>query len=310
MKSLRLLTLAGLLGGLMLPHLSAQQPSAAKAEPTAAEKEAMLKAANAEVESFGWTRGGKAKLGTLAEIAIPAGYRFTDGKGASKMLEFYGNPPSSNYLGLLATENFEEHSVLFSFDETGYVKDDDKDKLAEEADDMLKTFQEGTKAGNEGRRALGLDEMETVGWAVAPRYNDRTQNLEWATKLKSLRTGSVTINHNTRLLGRKGVMKVTLLCSPEELEGLLPAYQKLLSGFAYLEGERYAEYTAGDKLAKYGVTGLVAFGAAGVAAKMGLFAKLGGLFAKLGKGIIIVVVAVGAALKAIFTKLFGKSNPA
>lgn len=311
MKSLRLLSLAGLLGGLMLTLAGAQEPAGTgpgDQKMTPEQEAALLKQDNAEVESFGWTRGGIGKLGTMAEIAIPAGYRFTNGAGASKMLEFYGNPPSSGYLGMLATENFQEHSVLFKFSDDGYVKDDDKDALVKEADELLKTLKEGTEAGNARRRELKLDEMEITGWAVAPRYNDKTQNLEWATNLRSKRTGSVTVNHSTRILGRSGVMQVTLLCDPDKLEALLPEYQKVLAGFSYVQGERYAEYRAGDKLASYTLTGLVAGGAAVAASKMGLFAKLGGFLGKLGKGLIVLVVAIGAGLKALFSKLFGKKE--
>lgn len=299
MKNLLPFTLASLLMGLAWSSLQAQTT-----EPTPAEREARRKAVMDKVEGFGWTRTGVGQLGSWAQVAIPQGYRFTDGNGASKMLEFYGNPPSDGYVGMLATERLEEHSIIFEFDESGYVKDDEKDKL--DADAMLESLQEGTIAGNERRRELGLEEMETVGWAVPPRYNEKTNNLEWATKLRSKATGDTTINHNTRLLGRKGVMKVTLLCSPEELEPLLPRYQQLLTGFGYVDGEKYAQYTSGDKVAKYGLTALVAGGGAFAAAKMGLFAKLGGLFAKLGKGIIVVVAAAALGLKSLFSKFFGR----
>jgi uncharacterized membrane-anchored protein len=304
----RPLTLASLLAGLVFSASHAQQPSAS-AEPTPAQQEAQEKALREEVEGFGWTRQGVGKLGSMAQIAIPSGYRFTDGAGASKMLEFYGNPPSEKYLGMLATEDFNEHSILFRFDDTGYIKDDEKDSL--DADSMLKSIQEGTKAGNEQRRQLGLEELETVGWAVPPRYNDKTNNLEWATKLRSLRDGSVTVNHNTRLLGRHGVMRVTLLCSPSELAPLLPRYQELLTAFQYIDGERYAQFDSRtDKIAKYGLTGLVAGTGAFAAAKMGLFAKLGGLIAKMGKLVIVAVLALLAGFKAIFSKIFGRGQNA
>lgn len=285
----------------------AQQPAGtgggAKPEPTAEEKAAQLKKLNEEIEKFGWTRQGFGKIGTLAQIAIPQGYRFTDGAGASKMLEFYGNPPSTNYLGMLATENFEDHSIIFEFSDVGYVKDDEKDKL--DADALLETMREGQEAGNEQRKQMGLDELEITGWAVPPRFNDKTKNLEWALKLKSKATGGVTINHNTRVLGRHGVMEVTLLCSPEELEPLLPSYQKILDGFSYIDGERYAEYRSGDKIAEYGLTALIAGGGAFALAKSGLLGKLGVLVAKMGKLVIVFIVGIFVAIKKLFGKLFG-----
>ena len=284
----------------------AQQPAGsgpAAAEPTPEQEAAELKKLNAEIEAFGWTRQGVGKIGNLGEIAIPPGYRFTDGNGASKMLEFYGNPPSDRYLGMLATENFEEHSIIFEFDDVGYVKDDEKDNL--DADALLETMQEAQEAGNERRKEMGLDELEITGWAVPPRFNDITKNLEWALKLKSKSSGGVTINHNTRILGRKGVMEVTLLCSPEELEPLLPSYQKILAGYSYIEGERYAEFRSGDKMAEYGLTALIAGGGAFAAAKMGLFGKLGAMVAKMGKLIFVVIAGIFIAIKKFFSSLFG-----
>jgi uncharacterized membrane-anchored protein len=79
-----------------------------------------------------------------------------------------------------------------------------------------------------------------------------------------------------------------------------------MSGYQYTEGESYAEYREGDKVAQYGLAALVAGGAAVAAGKMGLFAKLSGLIAKLGKGIIVVVIALGATIKKLYEKLTGK----
>ena len=301
----------------MIPHLrplllaclaafspiQAQQPAGTQAEPTPEQQAAELKKLTEMVDSFGWTRQGKGNIGGMAEIAIPQGYRFTDGKGASKMLEFYGNPPSNSYLGMLATENFQEHSIIFEFDDIGYVKDDEKNDL--DADELLSTMKEGQEAANEQRKKMGLDELEIMGWAVPPRFNDQTKNLEWAIILKSKSDGGTNINHNTRLLGRKGVMEVTLMCSPEELQGLLPGYQKILEGFSYTQGETYAEYKSGDKIAEYGLTALVAGGGAYALAKSGLLGKLGLVFAKLGKAAILLVVGVAVAIKKLFSKLFG-----
>ncbi|MBL9132732.1 MAG: DUF2167 domain-containing protein [Verrucomicrobiaceae bacterium] len=288
----------------------AQQPAgsgpAANAEPTPEQKAAELKKVNEEIEKFGWTRQGVGKVGNIGQIAIPQGYRFTDGAGASKMLQFYGNPPNDGYLGMLATENFEEHSIIFEFDDVGYVKDDEKNDL--KADELLESMKEAQEAGNARRKEMGLDELEITGWAVPPRFNDQTKNLEWALKLRSKSSGGITINHNTRILGRKGVMEVTLLCSPEELEPLLPSYQKILTGFSYVDGERYAEYRSGDKLAEYGLTALIAGGGAFALAKSGLLAKFFAVFAKLGKAAYALVIGVLIGIKKLFDKLVGNRN--
>jgi len=65
------------------------------------------------------------------------------------------------------------------------------------------------------------------------------------------------VNYNTRLLGRKGVMEVSLVVDPEKLSATMPAYQALLKDYDFKQGERYAEFRQGDKIAKYGLAALV-----------------------------------------------------
>lgn len=317
MSILRTFTLAGLSVGLVTLPLPAQDktattgsgPAAVPGAPasTEADEEAEEKAFLAKIESLGWTREGKAKLGTMSEVVIPQGWRFTDGNGTRSLLEMTDNVPSNQELGMLTTEGIGPW-VIFEFDKSGYVKDDEKGDLDKNADASLKSYQEGQERDNERRRQMGLPELKVLGWAVAPRFNDQTKNLEWA-----LRIGSPTgesINYNTRLLGRHGVMEVELVCNPNQMETLLPKYQEIIASHQYVTGNSYAEYRAGDKVADYGITALLAGGGVVAASKMGLFAKLGGVFAKLGKGIIGVIVVIGLGLKALFGKLFGKGDQA
>lgn len=257
-----------------------------------------------KIESFGWTRTGKGQLGSMAEIQIPQGYRFTGKAGTRKMLEFTHNIPGESELGVIAPEDL-GWWVLFDYSDSGYVKDTDKNSL--DADAILKTLQEGQEYSNEERVKQGLDKLYLDGWAMPPRYNEATHNLEWAIKLHS-EEGRPFINYLTKLLGRRGVMDVTLLVSPQKLEATLPVYQKLLTGFAYTTGQSYAEYRQGDKVAQYALTGLITGGAGIALVKSGWLAKLGILAAKLGKGIVLVVLGAFAALKKVFMKLFGRNN--
>lgn len=302
MNTVRALLLTGVVGSLMA-SLSASAQSPAPAKPaTKEEAEANEKAFMEAVEKLGWTRGGTGKLGDLAEVPIPAGYRFTDGNGTRGLMKMTGNFPTKRELGMLASEDAEKW-IIFEWEDSGHVKDDDKDQL--DPDATLKAIQEGTEAANERRKKEGIPPLHVVGWVIPLHYNDATKNLEWATRLRSDRGGE-SINYNTRLLGREGVMEVTLVCGPEEMKSLIPQYQSIISSFHYVPGKTYAEYRAGsDKLATYGLTGLVGAGAAVAASKMGLFAKLGFLFAKLGKGAVVLVLGAAAAIKKIFGKLFG-----
>jgi uncharacterized membrane-anchored protein len=287
---------------LALPARS-QSEDEAQSEPVAGEELQDAEGQEAPAEptfedferSVGVTfqRGGEGQLGTRATIEVPDGFVFTDGSGARKVLEAFQNIPNGTELGMFAPDTF-EWFVVFDFDDIGYVKDDEKDDL--DPDEILAGLREGNAAGNEERRRRGMEELQLEGWAVPPSYNEKTNNLEWATRARSP-TG-VSINHRTKILGRQGVMNVVLVCGPDQLEGLLPEYRKHLDTFAYESGERYSEYSAGDKLAAYGLTALVAGGAGVLAVKTGLFAKFW-------KYIAAGVVALGALLKKLFG---GKSS--
>jgi uncharacterized membrane-anchored protein len=281
---------------------AAAEPAAGTAdeappEPTAAEsEEAKL------LKSLAWTVGpGKAQIGSLAEIALPEGTRFTGGDGTRKLLEMMHNPTNGSELGLLTNDQL-DWFVIFEFEDSGYVKDADREKL--DANAMLAALREGNEAGNEERRKRGWAPITILGWHTAPFYNKATNNLEWCIKGQS--QGHDIVNHNTRILGRGGVMSANLLVAPSELDATLPNIKTMLKGFAYVQGQKYSEWKSGDKIAKYGLSALVVGGAVGAAAKLGLLGKLAAGLGKLWKAIILGVIAVGAAVKKF---LFGGKKP-
>jgi uncharacterized membrane-anchored protein len=242
----------------------------------------------------------KANLEGMAQIDVPAGYSFLDGKSTRALMKAMGEPTSGHELGLLTATN-EDWSVIFEFSDVGYVKDDEKDKL--DADKLLESIKRGTAAANKEREAAGNPPLEIVGWEVPPKYDSNTHNLEWAIRATS--GDRPILNYNTRLLGRKGVMEVILIVEPDKLKETLPTFRNLLAGYSFQTGQTYAEYRKGDKVAKYGLAALVVGGAAVGAAKLGLFAWLAVLFKKAWKLVVIAIAAVAAAIKNLFSKVFG-----
>ena len=283
------------------PAPAQEKSGSAPAGPEKSEAE-LEKEYQAALEKIGWTRQGKGVLKKWAEIDIPPGFRFTP--NASDMLEFTGNIPGDTECGVIGTEDL-NWWVLFRFDEIGYVKDDEKDKI--DPDKLLKQEKSGEAASNEMRRSRGLDELFVDGWAREPFYNEETNNLEWALILRSS-SGNKTVNYNSKNLGRKGVMDVVLLCDPEDLDAVLPQFQSLMRGFRFQEGETYAEYKSGDKLAKIGLTALIVGGGAAVAAKTGLLAAFFKFFGKLGKAAYLLVAGVVMGIVNAFKRLFGRGQ--
>jgi uncharacterized membrane-anchored protein len=309
MTTMLRLALPSLLFGLLAAQASwagARRPSsqaAAEAAPdkTSEEGDVPEDESTQFLKSLRWTLGpAKATIGSLAELKLPEGTRFTGPEGTRKMLELMHNPTDGSELGLLTNDGL-DWFIIFEFEDIGYVKDADKEKL--DADEILESLRKGNELGNEERKKRGWAPITIVGWHTPPFYNKQTNNLEWCIKGSS--QGHDIVNYNTRILGRGGVMSANLLVAPAELDTTLPQIKTILQSYAYAQGQKYSEWKSGDKIAKYGLSALVIGGAAGVAAKMGLFAKLAASLGKLWKVIIIGAAGVLAALKGL---IFGKKK--
>lgn len=246
--------------------------------------------------SIQWESAGtEAKLGGEAQVKIPEGYMFTGRAGSQTLMKLYGNLLTNMEQGYIEPE--EENAnwyMVFEYENSGHVKDDDKDDL--DADALLKSFKESDVAENAERAKMGLPALNTVGWLVPPYYNENTHNLEWALLLES--EGQKVVNFNIRLLGREGIMHVTVVTGADEFDKIKDKVPAVLSGFSFNPGRTYAEYQEGDKLADYGLMALL-----GVGATVGILAKFGK----------VIFPAIGAVLVGILSfvrKLFGRGKKA
>jgi uncharacterized membrane-anchored protein len=234
------------------------------------------------------------QLGSVASIEVPEGVSFTGKSGTTMFQELTENIPSGREVGLIVPEDF-SWFVVFDYEASGHVKDDDKDKL--DADDLLSSIKEGTDAANEERKRRGWTTMEVVGWHKPPFYDPNTHNLTWS--IRGHGADGDTINWSTRLLGRTGIINVNLVVDPQTVDAAVPVFNELMKGFSYNAGQTYAEFKPGDKIAEYGLAALVAGGSGVVLAKTGLLMKFW-------KFILGGIVAIGAFFKKIFG--FGKKT--
>ena len=270
----------------LAPFAVQAQNSDTEAEPETQEEPSV-------VEKVAWQIGPvTGQLGDLAEVNVPEGYVFANGDDTRMLMEAMENPISGRELGFVAPDDLAWY-LVFEYDETGHISDADNAEL--DADALLKSLQEANEAGNVERKKRGWTLFQINGWEQPPRYNPTTQNLEWAIKGES--EGESVINWNTRLLGREGVMEVTLVAGPDILKTVQPESETLINGFAYKEGNRYAEYTKGDKVAEYGLAALIAGGATAVAAKTGLL-----------KYLWKILVVAGVAVIAFFKRIFSRKK--
>ena len=249
----------------------------------------------ASFEGVSWQKGPSVgELGTHAQVKVPAGFVFAGASDTRTIMEANHNPVTGKEIGFVAPAG-EDWYAVFEFDDVGYVKDDEKDSLDQKA--LLDSIKAGTEAGNKERVKRGWPTMTIIGWETAPRYNDTTHNLEWAIRAQS--EGLPVINHNTRVLGRGGVMEVTLVADPAVLVETMPKFKAMLDGFEFKQGQRYAEFRAGDKTAAYGLTGLIVGGGTAALVKTGAFKWLWKL-----------IVAGVAGIAALFKKIFSRNKNA
>jgi len=246
-------------------------------------------------EGVSWQKGPSVgDLGGNAQVKVPQGYVFAGSADTRTIMEANHNPITGREMGFVAPAG-EDWFAVFEFDDVGYIKDDEKDSL--DASALLSSIRKGTEEGNQERIKRGWPTMTILGWETPPRYNEITHNLEWAIRATS--EGSPVVNHNTRLLGRAGVMEVTLVTNPDTLNETLPKFKTMLEGFEFKEGHKYAQFRAGDRTAAYGLTGLIVGGGTAALVKTGAF-----------KWIWKALVAGAAAVAALFKKIFSRNKNA
>jgi uncharacterized membrane-anchored protein len=263
-----------------------------------------------EERPIDWKRGpATVDVGRdLAQARLGEGLVFAGAEDTQRLLKKEGNRVDGSELGMIAPSvDGENWFIVFEWADVGFVKDDERNSI--DADGLLKSITEGTEEANEERKKDGVPGLHVLGWAEAPHYDPTSHHLTWAIRARS-DSGHEVINHNVRVLGRSGVMSITLVDDPEGLARAKPRVDAVLAGFSYKGGKTYAEWVPGDKLATYGLTALVAAGAGAAAVKTGLLAGLLKILAKFGKAVLIGVAGAAAASWRFLKGFFGRKAPA
>jgi uncharacterized membrane-anchored protein len=265
-----------------------------------------IAAAKKLADGLHYEKGEITLRGGLAKIHVPSGFRYLDPADAGTVLsKIWGNPPNSKTLGMLVPADLSVASadgwaVVITYDEDGYVKDDEATKM--DYDKLLKQMQEGINAANEARKKQGYPSIDLVGWAAPPRYDKATHKMYWAKELKFGDSPESTLNYNIRILGRRGVLVLNAVARMDQLREIETVAPQIISMVDFQEGHRYTDFNIStDKVATYGLIGLVA---GGIAAKAGLFKLLLPFLLLAKKFVIVAILAVGA----FFKRLFGKKN--
>lgn len=246
-----------------------------------------------QIKRLNWQRGpSQGNVANVATISIPAEFMFLSANDTRRFLELQGNLGSDNKYTFTPSDL--SWFSVFSFDSSGYVKDDE----TIDPDELLQILKKSNLASNEERKKRGLATLILEDWYVVPHYDVQTKRLEWATKLREP-NNEVTVNYTIRLLGRSGVMSSILVSDPTSLDADIKSFKSKLTAFSFMPGQTYAEFRSGDKVAEYGLAALIVGGAAAAAAKTGAF-KVVGKF--LGIGVIGGLAALWAAFRGLFSR--------
>lgn len=249
------------------------------------------------IKSLHWIEAGsKGSIESAAVINIPDGYAMLNPADTKKVMELMHNPTGESNEYFFGPKDHKWFAVLGYDGSTGYVKDDEK----VDASAVLESIKQGTEVANVERKKHGWSPFQINGWRFPPRYDNSQRRLEWAIDGSS--DGHQVVNYNTRILGRKGVTSVVLVAAPEVLDESVNEFNKAITNFSYMDGERYEQFTQGDKIAEYGLAALITGGAAAVAAKTGFWKVIVGFFAAFWKAIVAIVVACLASFRKIFSR--------
>jgi uncharacterized membrane-anchored protein len=261
--------------------------------------DAKVQELRAKLRALNWVYGPRAiAIGGNSTLSLPEGYVYLDAPNTTKFEEL-GENLSGGKEVLIAPKSLQWGAYLV-FEDQGYVKDDEKI----DADAILKTLKDNTEASNAERGRRGWPELHITGWSIPPAYNATTKRLEWATLLQS--RGHEATNFFTKVLGRRGFMTIILVSSPDKTNAAVADLDHVLTGYHFNSGESYADWRPGDKVAEYGLTGLIVGGAVAAAVKTGLLKGLWKFLvagvAAMWKLLVAAAVAVAAGLKSLFKR--------
>lgn len=246
---------------------------------------------------------------SLAVLNVPAEFRYLNPEQTERVIVAWGNPPGNETLGMLVPSDLgplqeDGWGVIITYDEDGYVKDDEAEKI--NYTELLEQMQEDTKTANAERTKLGYESVGLIGWATPPHYDPASHKLYWAKELQFGESPVHTLNYNIRALGRRGVLVINAVSSMPQLQMIEGKMQTVLAFVEFNPGHRYTDFNPGlDKVAAYGIGALIA---GKIAAKAGLLKLLLAFLVAGKKFAVLLLIGLGAFLKKLYAKISGSES--
>lgn len=240
-----------------------------------------------------------------AQIHLPNGEYLLLGNDAQRYSWLAEGIEFPDTEAVLTLDSEDAALVYIEWRDEGYVNDSDWKDV--DADELLSQYTESTEQSNEARAANGIKAMHVVGWLLRPDYDATTRTVTYALELKNDQGNWANVV--ALRLGRSGYAEMTWVGAIETVRsGTRPALlQSTLDAFEYDEGHRYTDFQEGDKVAAFGIGGLLAaalgvkFGAKGFAAIIA--------FLVAGKKVIIPAVLLGGgAIAKFWRRIFNRGG--
>jgi len=273
--------------------------------------------ANSQAEASAQVRAISQRLHPVhGDVAIPGAnavlhlgqdyYYLSADEARIVLVEAWGNPPESarNVLGMVfptgRTFADDTWGAVISYDSTGYVND--SDAATTNYDELMVTLRGDEAAINAERQRRGFPATHLVGWAQQPVYDAAAHSVVWAQNIQFAGQAENSLNYDVRLLGRSGVLSLNMVTTMAKLAETREAARRFASSAQFDAGQRYADYRDGDRVAEYGVAGLIAAGVgAAVVKKAGLLA----IILAFGKKAIVLIIAGFALVWGAIRRMFG-----
>lgn len=276
-----MLTLAG-------PAAAADTPAMTRQERAAA------------IRNLHWFQVGTFKLPLSAStLVLPADHSVLIGAEARRFMTLIGNPGDAALEAVAVDRSLRDQVDFRSYSE-GYVSLDDwKDT---DAAAMLTAIRDNTEKRNEERRRQGIDELHVTRWLQEPTLDRATNTAYWAIAADT--PHGPIVNAIALRLSRNGYEKLTWVTNQADYVQSGGELDRMLAAHSFDPGFRYSDHVAGDKLAAYGIAGLVAAVAGAKALKL---AGAGALLLLLKKFGVIILGALAGLLYRL-KKMFGRSG--
>lgn len=226
---------------------------------------------------------------------LPEGWAFLQTADARTVVEdIWGNPDSPEVVGFIDPPSpmgrlMSDYGIVVTLNMDGYISDDDAHDI--DFDEMNEAERAAEEEANEELRAAGFSGMFDTRWAERPHYDAVAKKIYFARSFRVDGNEDRVLNYDVHVLGRRGSVKLSAVSAASEFDQVQEGMKTALRATSFNDGHRYEDFDSSiDRVAAYGIGGLVA---GKVAAKAGLFAVL----AKFGKFIILGIFGAFVAMK-------------